>query len=150
MRDKVCRAALFTAGAVLVATGCAPKSPDHAVWSDQARHALTGAQSEVATAELVLRQQRSGKLQQNYQQVVLIDSEEAIGRTAESFTSVQPPAVDDPRNRRISTSLSDASDAVSEARIAVVREDTSEYPKLLEDLGKARDDLASRLAELNR
>jgi len=134
---------------LLSSSGCAPKSPDRAVWADQARHALADAQVEIATLELVLRQQRSDKLPQNYQQVVAIDSEEHIGTTAESFSSVQPPEGLDSRYRQVTSLLSDASDLAAEIRIAIVREDTSEYPKLLDDLGKASDDLSKTLAELN-
>jgi hypothetical protein len=128
---------------------CAPKSPDHAVWTDQARHALTDAQGEVATVELVLRQQRQDKLPQNYQQVVVLQSEEAIGTTASSFSSVQPPATDDPQYRKVTSVLSDASDLVAEVRIAVVREETSAYPGLLRDLAKVSEDLRAELEELN-
>jgi hypothetical protein len=134
---------------LLWVTACAPKSPDRAVWTDQASHALTGVQSELATLELVLHQQRADKLPQNYQQIAAIDSEESIGRTAESFSSVQPPEGADDRYKEVTSLLSDASDLAAETRIAIVREDTSDYPKLLRELGKTSDDLSRTNAELN-
>jgi hypothetical protein len=136
--------------AMLLNSACAPKSPDPPVWTDQARHAITDVQGEVATVELVLRQQQSDKLPQNYQQVVVLGSEEAIGTTAESFSSVQPPPGEDARYKQVTSVLSDASDVVAETRIAVVREDTGEYGRLLRDLGKVSDDLSKELEELNR
>jgi hypothetical protein len=134
---------------LLILSACAPKSPDLAVWTDQARHALTDVRSEVDTLGLVLRQQRSDKLPQNYQQVVAIDSEESIGTTASSFSSVQPPVGVDSRYKQVTSLLSDASDLAAETRIAIVREDTTEYPKLLRELAKMSDDLSRALAELD-
>jgi hypothetical protein len=119
------------------------------VWNDQTRHALTDVRSEVDTLELILRLQRSDKLPQNYQQIVAIDSEESIGTTASSFSSVQPPVGVDSRYKQVTSQLSDASDLAAETRIAIVREDTSEYPKLLRELAKMSDDLSRTLAELD-
>jgi hypothetical protein len=146
LRRVVC--AMLVASALLL-SGCAPKSPDRVVWTDQATRALADVQGEVATLELALRQYRSDKLSQNYQQVVVLDSEEAIGTTAESFSSVQPPNGVDKQYTQVTSLLSDASDLAAETRIAVVREDTDDYPKLLRELGKVSDDLTKELAELS-
>jgi hypothetical protein len=89
----------------------------------------------------MLRQQRDGKAWQNYQQVIALDSEEAAGRTAESFSSIQPPPGDDRQYRRVTTLLSDASDLVADVRIAVVREDTASYSGLIRDLRRMSTDL---------
>jgi hypothetical protein len=134
---------------LLILSACAPKSPDLAVWNDQTRHALTDVRSEVDTLELILRLQRSDKLPQNYQQIVAIDSEESIGTTASSFSSVQPPVGVDSRYKQVTSQLSDASDLAAETRIAIVREDTTEYPKLLRELAKMSDDLSRTLAEVD-
>jgi hypothetical protein len=96
----------------------------------------------------VLRLQRQDKIPQNYQQVVVLDSEETAGATTESFTSVQPPAQDDEMYHRVTTTLSDASDVISDVRIAVVREDTDTYPSLLKDLAAVQSDLDARTREL--
>ena len=141
-------AGVMAALLLILGTGCAPKSPDHAVWTDQALRAVSDLQSEVATVQLVLRLQRHDKLPQNFQQVVVLDSEETAGTTTESFTSVQPPPRDDERYHRVATTLSDASDVISDVRIAVVREDTDAYPALLEDLAKVQRDLDARTREL--
>jgi hypothetical protein len=141
--------AVLVGTTLLFINGCAPKSPDQAVWTDQARHAVADVRSDVDTLELVLRQQRSNKLPQNYQQVVAIDSEESIGTTASSFSSVQPPVGVDGRYKQVTSLLSDASDLAAETRIAIVREDTTEYPRLLRDLAKMSDDLSRMFAELN-
>jgi hypothetical protein len=134
-------AVLLIVAVVFLGTACAPKSPDHAEWTDEAHRALAAAQSEVETVRLMLRQQRDGKAWQNYQQVIALDSEEAAGRTAESFSSIQPPPGDDRQYRRVTTLLSDASDLVTDVRIAVVREDTASYSGLIRDLRRMSTDL---------
>ena len=143
------RAAGVVAALLLgLGTGCAPKSPDHDVWTDQALRAVSDLQSDVATVQLVLRLQRQDELPQNYQQAVVLDSEATAGTTTESFTSVQPPSGDDERYHRVATTLSDASDVISDVRIAVVRDDTEAYPGLLADLAQVQRDLDARTREL--
>jgi hypothetical protein len=62
---------------------------------------------------------------------------------------VQPPEGVDDRYKQVTSLLSDASDLAAETRIAIVREDTTEYPTLLRDLGKVSDQLSRTLVELD-
>lgn len=127
-------AALGTALVVLLGGGCAPQSPDHTSWTDQARQALEDTASQVATVALLLRLERENKVPGKYQQVVAQDSESAVGATMAKFGGEQPEPRDDATYKRVTSLMSDASDLVSEVRIAIVRRDSDEYPKLLEQL----------------
>jgi hypothetical protein len=133
-------AALGTVLAVLLAGGCAPQSPDHTSWTDQARQALEDTASEVATVALLLRLEHENKVPGKYQQVVAQDSESAVGATMAKFGGEQPEPRDDATYKRVTSLMSDASDLLSEVRIAVVRRDSDQYPRLLDELrGLARN-----------
>jgi hypothetical protein len=134
------RAALAAAALVLV-TGCAPQAPDHSSWTDQAHQALQDVSSEVATVTLLLRLEEERKVPGKYQQVVAQDSESAVGATMEKFGGEQPEPRDDAVYRRVTSLMSDASDLLSEVRIAVVRRDESAYPDLLRQLEGLQQDL---------
>jgi hypothetical protein len=131
-------------GTLLLPTviGCAPQSPDHSSWTDQAHQALEDVASEVSTVTLLLRLEGDGKVPGKYQQVVAQDSESAVGATMEKFGGEQPEPRDDDEYRHVTSVMSDASDLLSDVRIAIVRRDTAEYPDLLEQLAKSRRDLA--------
>lgn len=131
-------AALLLAAVV----GCAPQSPDHSSWTDQAHQSLEDVASEISTVTLLLRLERDGKVPGKYQQVVAQDSESAVGETLARFGGEQPEPRDDDEYRQVTSAMSDASDLLSEVRIAIVRRDTAEYPHLLEQLEKSRRDLA--------
>lgn len=131
---------------MLLAAACAPQSPDHSSWTDQAHQALEDTASEVATVSLLLRLERQGKVPGKYQQVVAQDSESAVGATMSKFGGEQPEPQDDPTYRRVTGVMSDASDLLSEVRIAIVRRDSAAYPKLLDRLV----DVEARLNEVAR
>lgn len=135
---------------LLALTGCAPRTPDAESWTDQALQALDDVGSEVATAGLVLRQERSGRATDELTQTVVLDSEEAAGTTADGFASAQPPPGQDEEYARVTTALSDAADLLSEVRIAVVREDTGRYADLVERLDKAGRDLDAAARAVQR
>jgi hypothetical protein len=52
----------------------------------------------------------------------------------------------DPRFKRVSSLLGDATDLVTESRIALYRHDRAEYPALISDL----DDLTTKLERLEK
>jgi ABC-type enterochelin transport system substrate-binding protein len=125
--------ALVACFSVLMA-GCAPQSPDHSSWTDQAVQSLKDVTSEVATVTLLLRLERDRKVPGKYQQVVAQDSESAVGETMSKFGGEQPEPRDDAEYKRVTTLISDASDLLSEVRIAIVRRDEDAYPGLLRQL----------------
>jgi hypothetical protein len=120
--------------AVVLVTGCAPQAPDHTSWTDQARQSLEDTASEVETVALLLRLERDGKVPGKYQQVVAQDSESAVGATMARFGGEQPEPRDDKAYARVTSLMSDASDLLSQARIAIVRRETGRYPDLLRQL----------------
>ena len=120
-------------GLSLVA-GCAPQSPDHSSWTGQASQSLKDVSSEVATVTLLLRLERERKVPGKYQQVVAQDSESAVGATMAKFGGEQPEPRDDATYHRVTSLMSDASDLLSQVRIAIVRRDSDRYPDLLDQL----------------
>lgn len=136
------RRSVAAALAAAVLTGCAPRSPDHSSWTDQAHLALEDTSSEVATVALLLRLEQQRKVPGKYQQVVAMDSEAAVGATMAKFGGEQPEPRDDAEYKRVTSLMSDASDLLAEVRIAIVRRDEDAYPDLLVRLEKLQDELA--------
>jgi hypothetical protein len=131
-------------------TACAPQSPDHSSWTDQAHLALQDTSGQLATATLLLRLARDDKTLGKYEQVVAQDSEKAAGATMSRFGGEQPEPEDDAEYTRVTGLLSAASDLLSQVRIAVVRRDTVTYPQLLERLDRLRDRLDEAAADLRK
>lgn len=125
----------------MLLAGCAPQSPDHSSWTDQARLALDETASEVATVTLLLRLEEQGKVPGKFQQVVAQDSETAVGATMARFGGEQPEPRDDAEYQRVTGLMSDASDLLAEVRIAIVRRDEDAYPDLLRKLEKLHEEL---------
>jgi hypothetical protein len=109
---------------------------------------LEDVASEVATVTLLLRLERDGKVPGKYQQVVAQDSESAVGATMQRFGGEQPEPRDDAAYRHVTTVMSDASDVLSDVRIAIVRRDTAAYPDLLTQLAKTQHDLTDAEEQL--
>jgi hypothetical protein len=129
-------------------TGCAPQSPDHSSWTDQARQSLEDVSSEVATVTLLLDLEQARKVPGKYQQVVAQDSESAVGKTLDAFGGEQPEPRDDAEYKRVTTLMSDASDLLSDVRIAIVRRDEGAYPALLRKLAELQGDLTAEQERL--
>jgi hypothetical protein len=141
MSPRLLAAATVCVAVTVVMTGCAPRSPDHSSWTDQAHTALEDTASEVATVTLLLELESDGKVPGKYQQVVAQDSEAAVGATLAKFGGEQPPPRDDATYAQVTGLVSDASDLLSQVRIAIVRRDADQYPDLLRDLDAAHTDL---------
>jgi hypothetical protein len=138
MRRAVVAGLLVLVG---VASACAPQSPDHSSWVDQADQSLGDVSSEVATVSLLLRLEADGKVPGTFQQVVAQDSETAVGVTMARFGGEQPTRADDASYGEVTGVMSDASDLLAEVRIAIVRRDTAAYPGLLSDLEQLQKEL---------
>jgi hypothetical protein len=115
-------------------TACAPQAPDHSSWRDQAHLSVQDVASNVATMSLVLRLVREGRMFGKYQQVVALNSETNAGRTTSHLSAEQPEPRDDATYKRVTAVLSDAGDLLADVRIALVRRDSREYPRLAGDL----------------
>ena len=129
-------------GSLIILTGCTvPAAPDRAAWRSQAAQALEDTASDVATVELVLRQERQDRLPGKYAVVVAVDSEESAGKSGEAFTSLQPPPGQRAAYDRVGQLLDDAQGLLSEARIALADGATGDYPPLIARLARLGDRL---------
>jgi hypothetical protein len=129
-------------------TGCAPQAPDHSSWRDQAHLSLEDVASNVSTMSLLVRLVREDRMFGKYQQIVALNSETNAGRTADHFSAEQPEREDDRTYKRVTTLLSDATDLLSEVRIALVRRDDHEYPRLAAELSKMSGQLSKAESEV--
>jgi hypothetical protein len=101
---------------------------------------------------LLLRLVREDRMFGKYQQIVALDSETNAGRTADHFSGEQPEPRDDATYSRVTTLLSDATDLLSQVRIALVRRDVREYPALarkLDAMSKRLDRAASDVSAMD-
>jgi len=101
--------------------------------------------SEVATSRLTVQQQLRDRFVGRYAVVVLTYSEEAAGKASDSVSTVQPPPGARPSYDKLTTLLSDATDAIASARIAVKAGDESKSRESIVELSK----LLTRLRPLS-
>jgi hypothetical protein len=133
--------ACLVLGSAWCSVSCAPQAPDHSSWRDQAHLSIEDVASNVSTMSLVLRLVREDRMFGKYQQIVALNSETNAGRTADHFSAEQPEPRDDATYTRVTGLLSDATDLLSEVRIALVRRDSHEYADLAEQLDTMSDRL---------
>ena len=98
---------------------------------------------------LLLRLVREDRMFGKYQQIVALDSETNAGRTADHFSAEQPEPGDDATYARVTTLLSDATDLISEVRIALVRRDETAYPGLARKLDAMTERLDKAEAQVS-
>ena len=134
--------------ALLATGGCGTTSPDVAGYRQQASLTVGTAVSELATTRLYLMQLQHGDVFHASVTTQIRYRDESLGSGAQSFGSLNPPVGARALYQRCNTLLGDAQDLVAEVRIAVHRDDTARYPRLvreLADLGKKLERLESRL-----
>jgi len=112
------------AATCLSLSACVVPARNDAVYRTDASMALESADSETRTAQLALEQWLNGQLTGPYANVVVTDSEGALGPIQTSFGGMDPSsrAVDELRDD-VLQQLSDAEDALAAARIALRRND---------------------------
>jgi len=144
-----CLAAILTLGVVYVRSwGDAPQTPSHDAWVDQAHTSLDEVSSDVATVQLLLRLVDDGDVMSHYQRVVVLDSETAAGKVADHLSGEQPSQADGTTYADVTGVLSDAGDLLSSVRLAVIRQDTSQYQALERALTKMQDRLSKAEGEV--
>ncbi len=124
------------------AVGCAPQSPDHSSWRDQAYESLDQVSSSCATATLLLEQMQRHRIFGKYAQIVALNAETNAGKVTSKFGAEQPVPSDSATYQHVTTALSDAGDVLSQVRIAVVRRDAAAYSQLLRQLSRTSDELS--------
>jgi hypothetical protein len=125
MSGRVARAVVGLAAAVTLA-GCVGPARNSDNYHGDASAAVKSGLSEARTAHLVIGQWLDRHATGEYADVVLTDTESALGPIQDSFGSRQPdsPSDDDLRDT-ILQALGDEADALAHARIAVRRSDVA-------------------------
>lgn len=82
---------------LLLATACAPGTPDKDSWRLDARHAVSGVSSQIAAVRLALDQDRRGHVFVRYLQTVAVEAEKNARVSPEKFSATQPPAAETSR-----------------------------------------------------
>ena len=135
-------ATALLATALLGTGGCIAPSPDSGAYRVNARTALSAAASEARTGALAAQALLDEQLTQPYADTVVTESEEALGPIEDSFGAVDPPSPSADALRTGTTDLlSDAADALADARIAVRRGDRPGMRAAVVRLTKVGDEL---------
>lgn len=139
-------AAALAAVLLLLASACGtvPGQPSPADWRSTARQSLQTAASEVATVQMVLEEAQDEQLLGRYGAVSVTNAESALGSAQDSILTLQPPATLQQQFDAVATVLGDAGDLVTQSRIAIVRDDRTQYAELVDRL----DAMTGRLETL--
>ena len=145
-------AAVATLVAAVVAgsvTGCVGPARNSDNYHGDASAAVDSGLSEGLTARIVIRQFLNHHATGEYADVLLTDSETAMGPIQDSFGSRQPdsPQDDDLRDTVLQM-LNDEADALAHARIAMRRSDVGGLHDADADLADVIADLTQAQADL--
>jgi hypothetical protein len=122
--------------ALLSVAGCVPASPDQNTYLAKTSVTVGGALSEVATVRAILEALHENKMFRTLAIAQIRASQDSLHTNAGAFAEVNPPPELDRLHAQTSSLLSDATDLVVQARIAVDRHRSDRYPKIADDLGK--------------
>jgi hypothetical protein len=128
------RRGLALAVIALLLGGCVTPATGSDSYRDKAVTSVRAATSEVATTSLTVRLLLRRRIIETYADVTITAAEVALGSISATFDSVQPPVRDDGVRDRVSTLLTDADDAVADARIAARRSDAAGLRRAQRDL----------------
>jgi len=128
------KAVVALVAVVLAVSGCRPSAPSESGWHSSAEQAVTDMVSEVATSRLTVEQELRDRFVGRYAVVVLTYAEEAAGSAADTVSTLQPPPSARPGYDELTGLLSDSSDAISQARIAVAAGDASKSKEAVDEL----------------
>jgi hypothetical protein len=131
--------AILLLAAVLLG-GCVAPAVNAGAFQENAKAALSSSVSEARTAALAVQARLDAKVTQPYVNVVVTDSETALGPIQDSFGNVDPPSPqDDALRDTVMAMLADTSDALATARIAVRRQDTAQMRDSVVELAALAD-----------
>ena len=141
---------LLLALLAVVMSGCVTPARDNPQYRAKALATVQAASSEVATAQLATGQLLRNRSFGTYADEVVTGDEDALGSISNAFTAVQPPShAADAIQDAVSGVLSDAEDAVTQARVAIRRSDRAGMASALRSLGSVADDLTTLQARLH-
>jgi hypothetical protein len=131
------------AGLALIA-GCATPAWNSGAYVENGKGALDSAISATASAQLAVQQRLAGDAPRPFADVVVTNSESAIAPIESSFGGVDPPTPSEDQLRdAVMQALGTAGDALSQARIAVRRDDEEGMREAEGDLQAAQGQLQS-------
>ncbi|MFL5796891.1 MAG: hypothetical protein ACJ77A_03020 [Actinomycetota bacterium] len=136
-------------GVSVLVSSCVGPVRDFRGYQAKAWHSVETTSSAVETTILAIRDVLANDAFAPYLSVTIRDAEDDASSAQSQFDSIQPPDASSDRLRTtVSAILSDASETVSRARIAIRRGDAGALAGLRRPLGrlsKKLDDLSTRL-----
>jgi hypothetical protein len=142
-RAAATAATAATLAAVLGLAACSTPEGDPAMYREEALSTLRAARSEVETVRITLGLRIHDRTFGRAADDAVSTAETGLSGAAGTFTGLQPPSGADAVRDQATQLLSDAQDAVEEARIAVRRDD-------LVSMRKAYDDVTASSADLEK
>jgi cytochrome c556 len=131
------RVAVAAVLALAALAGCATPEGDPSVYREEALSTLKAAHSAVESAHIALGARLDDKLFGRSTDDVVSSAEESLSGTAGTFVGLQPPQGADKVRDASTKLLSDAQDAVEQARIAVRRDDRDGMRQAYDAVGKS-------------
>jgi hypothetical protein len=127
--------------ALVLLSGCVPASPDDDTYKGKVSVTLGAALSEVATVQTILETLHEGKMLRPTAIAQLRGSQSSLDANSGAFNEVGPPPDLDSLYARTNALLSDATDTVHEARLAIERRESGRYVEIADSLGRIADEL---------
>jgi hypothetical protein len=138
---RVRQAGVVLAAAAAMLTGCVVASPDDDTYRDAVASTIGSAAGEVATVRTMVSLLRRDRIPRPAVVAQLRYSEESLGRSTQSFLSLNQPAGEDHLAEEAARLLDESATAMRAARRAVHRHEVSDYPRVIADLHAVGDDL---------
>ena len=130
--------------AVLALAGCVTTAVDSGAYLENGKAALDSTISATASAQLAVQARLSGNAPRTFTDVVVTESEVSIAPIESSFGGVDPPnPSDDALRDAVLDAVGTAGDALSDARLAIRRDDMTALAEAGSDLEKAQTALKS-------
>lgn len=130
--------------AVLALAGCVTTALDSGAYVENGKAALDSTISATASAQLALQARLSGDAPRMFTDVVVTESEQSIAPIESSFGGVDPPKPsDDALRDAVLDAVGTAGNALSDARVAIRRDDMTALAQAGADLQTAESALKS-------
>lgn len=129
-----CRGLLSGVLVMALAAGCTVASPHPDAYRERTKLAVTDAVGHVATAQKVLEAARADMILRSYAVATVRSSDDTLNTAVGAYLELYPPEGMDPRFTKAGTLLGEATDLVTESRVALYRNDRGDYPQLIKDL----------------
>jgi hypothetical protein len=135
------RAAIAGVLALAAIGGCATPEGNPVAYREEALSTLKAAHSTVQSVRLALGARLDDKLFGRSADDIVSSGEQSLSGAAGTFTGLQPPPGADAVRDAATKVLSDAQDAVEDARIAIRRDDRTAMRQAYDAVGKALQEI---------